>query len=423
MHENEIVRKSYIWYSIGGLLNAGQSALLLMVISRTNKPEDAGIYSIGYAIACLAITVGNFGVRNYQSTDINHKYTFSNYLSYRVMTDTLMLILILFYIFRGFLCLDYSIEKCVDILLLGILKIIDSIEDVFHGMYQNRGRLDIAGICMSLRLFLTLSGFSIALVITKCLYVSALIAIFVSLVFFVISTKSLLNKFEKEIRIKLFDNSNCKICIECISLFIGSFLSIYIANAPKYAIDELCSEIEQANFNYIFMPVYVVSVINSFIYQPVLTKMASYYGNGDIRLFLKLFFKQIFGIIVLVALVLVGGYFWGIPVLNIFYNTELQEYKKALIILLIGSGFLATSGYISAIITILRKQNWLLWGYGMSAFLALLFSKEMVMLFGVDGAAFLYLGIMVIQIIIFIFLFVIIFNKEKKKLNNAWREK
>lgn len=407
-------KSSFFWYSLGGLFNAGQSALLLMVISRTNSPEDAGIYSIGYAIACLALTVGNFGIRNYQATDVNHRYSFENYFSVRVITDFFMLLVVVVYMIRGFLYLGYSQEKCIVILLLGLLKIVDSIEDVFHGMFQCQGRLDIAGKCMATRLILMLITFSISLSFSHNLVISALIAFAFSLAYFIIITYNVFPMFNEKFRIRVFDRDNYRVCIECISLFAGSFLAIYIANAPKYAIDEFCTEIEQAQFNYIFMPVYVVNVLNSFIYQPVLTKMALYYEKKDKKKFLSLFVKQIIIILGLVISILLVGYLLGIPILNIFYNTDLNELKGPFMILLIGSGFLATEGYIAAILTIMRKQNWLLIGYVSSAILALLFSRRVILQNGIMGAACLYSGIVFVQMLIFSILFLIFYKKYSK---------
>lgn len=413
-YTRKIGANSYFWYSLGGLLNAGQSALLLMVISRTNPSEGAGIYSIGYAIACLAITVGNFGIRNYQATDINHKYAFENYLSARIITDFLMLIVLLIYMIRGYIFLDYSWDKCIVILLLGLLKMIDSIEDVFHGMFQCRGRLDLAGKCMATRLIFMLFVFAISLFFSHNLVVSCLIAFVCSLVYFILITHKVFSIFHEKFEIKLFEKDNYRICMECISLFAGSFLTIYIANAPKYAIDEFCSEMEQAQFNYIFMPVYVVSVLNSFIYQPILTKMALYFEKSDKKKFLNLFIKQIFIILGLLLSILFAGYFFGIPVLNIFYNTDLNALKIPFMILLVGSGFLATEGYIVAILTVMRKQNWLLIGYTSSAVLALLFSRRAILQGGIMGAACLYSGIVFVQMLIFAILFIVFYNENKE---------
>ena len=46
----------FIWNSIGGTLNAGQSVLILMVITRTAGLAAAGVFSIAYATGNLFLT-------------------------------------------------------------------------------------------------------------------------------------------------------------------------------------------------------------------------------------------------------------------------------------------------------------------------------------------------------------------------------
>ena len=50
---NNIERSSYIWNTIAGLIVSIQSAIMLIVITRTNGLEDAGVFSIAFAISSL----------------------------------------------------------------------------------------------------------------------------------------------------------------------------------------------------------------------------------------------------------------------------------------------------------------------------------------------------------------------------------
>ena len=406
----KIQEQSYIWNSIGGLLNAGQSALLLMVISRTNSAYDAGIYSIGYAIACLGLTVGCFGIRNYQSTDVSDKYSFSTYFSTRIVTDICMFILVLYYVFKGVFFLDYSYSKCVVVLLLGLLKMVDSVEDVFHGMYQRHGRLDIAGRCATTRYGVMIASFTLALCLTHNLVIAAFISLLCSLGYFLFTIFLTFHVFNQTITIKIFDKNILYLLRENVSLFIGGFLALYIANAPKYAIDEFRSEVEQACFSYIFMPVYVVNVLNSFIYQPMLSKMALLYSENKRKEFINMFFRQILFIFSLIIVILIGSYLLGIPVLSFLFNIELNEYKMAFMVLMIGSCFLAMEGYIAAIITVMRKQAWLVVGYVVTAIVIISMARKVVLISGVLGAAILYSSGICIQMLVFIILFFIFWN-------------
>lgn len=181
---------------------------------------------------------------------------------------------------------------------------------------------------------------------------------------------------------------------------------IYIANAPKYAIDEYMNEAVQACFNYIFMPVYVISVLNTFVYQPVLTRLAIYYEEKRHKEFIHLFFRQLLIIFGLALSVILCGFLFGIPFLSFLYNTDLTEYKLSFVILLIGGSFLAISGYLGVVITILRRQSWLLIGYVLAALIAFFAAKPLTLQFGAIGASLLYTGIVLLQALIFAVLFI-----------------
>lgn len=95
-------------------------------------------------------------------------------------------------------------------------------------------------------------------------------------------------------------------------------------------------------------------------------------------MFLHRVVRQHIIIIILTLFTLIGGYFLGIPVLSAIYKTDLCNYKSELLILLIGGGLLAISGFVVILITLIRKQKYLSWGYAFIAVLAFVFSPIFV---------------------------------------------
>ena len=63
-------RKADIWWNtVAVSADALQSTVILSAIAYKLGIENAGIFSIGYALANLAATIGRYGGRNYQVTD------------------------------------------------------------------------------------------------------------------------------------------------------------------------------------------------------------------------------------------------------------------------------------------------------------------------------------------------------------------
>ena len=73
-------KEAYIWNTAGSMLSAFQSVIMLMVLTRVCDLETAGIFTIAYASANLFLNVGNYGMRNYQASDVKPKYAFSIYV-------------------------------------------------------------------------------------------------------------------------------------------------------------------------------------------------------------------------------------------------------------------------------------------------------------------------------------------------------
>ena len=187
----------------------------------------------------------------------------------------------------------------------------------------------------------------------------------------------------------------------CFPLFLGSFLSFYIGNAPKYAIDSILNDELQACYGFIAMPVFVIGLLNNFIFNPVIAKMSFMWNNDEKKPFMKLFRKQLIIILMITLVCEAGAYLLGIPVLSWLYSTDLAPYKTELLILLLGGGFLALSGLLVTIITILRLQKVLSIGYIIVAIIAFFLSPVMVEKYAMFGAAVLYMLLMMLLCILF----------------------
>lgn len=180
-----------------------------------------------------------------------------------------------------------------------------------------------------------------------------------------------------------------------------SFISFYVNNAPKYAIDACLTDEIQACYGFVSMPVFVVKLLSNFIYQPVLVPMAVEWDERRIKDLSSRIAKQIMIIGGLSAICLLGGYVLGIPVLSLLCATDLSGYKAELMVLLLASGFMAGSGYLTVVLTVMRCQKELLWTCCLMALIAAVGLKTIVSLYGTLGAAICYLALMVLLCLLY----------------------
>ena len=150
--QKKVVRDGYLWNSASGMVNAVQSVIILIFITRFAGIEEAGVFSIAYAVGVLLQMFATYGVGNFQITDVKEKYSFSDYFWNRSITVLVSLALLSLYCALKTLYGDYSAEKTLIVLLIGAWKLIDSMENVFYAMFQQKGRLDIGAKCYTIRM-------------------------------------------------------------------------------------------------------------------------------------------------------------------------------------------------------------------------------------------------------------------------------
>lgn len=408
-----IERDSYLWNMIGTTLMAFQSVILLMILTRVVGLADAGIFSIAYANANLMLVIGKYGMHNFHVSDTKPMYTFGDYRRSRVLTVLLMLAVSLGYAVFAVLRNGASREKGIILFAMCAWKAVDAIEDVYCSLYQQRGRLDISGKIMTVRLVVSLIFFTALLFVTRSLMISLIASTVFSFLLFLLLNTVCRKEFSAQIHEKAEMGRVGKLLVGCFSLFLVGFLSYYITNAPKYAIDSLLSDELQACYGFISMPVFVIGLLGNYLFNPLIQPMSEHWAKGDTAFVTKRLIRQTFVVLGITSVCLLGAFVLGIPVLSLLYGTDLEGYRTELLLLLAGGGFLAVSNQLMTVIVILRRQKLLIVGYGSCALIALIFASPIVKRWGILGATLLELGLMICLCVAFAILFILQLRRAK----------
>ena len=242
-------KAAVFWNLMASGLNSVVSIILLLFVTRIAGTEDAGIFSLGFSTAQMMLCIGNYGMRNFQSTDIKDKYQFGTYLGSRILTSTAMMVItILFVAAKG-----YYMEKALIVVFLCLLKVTDAVDDLYGGFFQRNGRLDISGKILFLRVFAYCTAFLVTLLVSGSVMAAILASILVSALVLILLL--FLTKGAFSFSVRSFSLASIgRLLVECFPLCLGAFLLIYLGNAPKYAIDSYLSSTMQAYYTYLFMP-------------------------------------------------------------------------------------------------------------------------------------------------------------------------
>ncbi|UYX32782.1 lipopolysaccharide biosynthesis protein [Streptococcus suis] len=403
----------FIWNLLGSISSAAISIFLLLLVTRLLTELEADIFSFAYAVANLFVIIATFQVRDYQATDVSKKFSFSQYLATRLITITIMLLLALSYIFLS----KYEFQKSVCIFLICLYRGSDALSDVFQGLFQQNARLDIAGKSLFLRNSIVILTFGLGLFITNNLLLSLIYLVISSYLFVFFFDVTNLFQFTRVIKEEINLKAIKNILLECLPLFINAFLLVTIYNQPKYALNTffergVIGTGVQRDFNILFMPVFSMNIL-FILFRPMITQLAIYRRAGDYNQF-KQYQKRIVKMVVgLAVLVLVGGIVLGIPALNILYGTNLNKYWLSFIITMLG-GIASTFATIcDNMLTVLRKQKYLVISFAISCLLSILISNPLVEYYGILGAAIAFVSSMWTWFLISL----VIYLKLQKHLN------
>ncbi|MEG0826585.1 MAG: lipopolysaccharide biosynthesis protein [Bacilli bacterium] len=409
----------FFWNITGSLFNALATLVLSILVVKIAGNDSGGIFSLAFAGSQLMLTIACFEVRVYQSTDVLENFAFSDYFTARVITCILMMGVSCFYIWYKNYYVDIT---AVVMIILCAYRVIDAMSDVFQGFFQQKERLDIAGKALSYRVFFSTIAFGIVLALTDDLVLATLGMFIAALISFFCYDCYKIRLFEKPKFVVHFYKLK-KLFFECLPLFAGAYMIMYVFNAPRNSIFTYMTFNDQSYFNQLFMPAAVINLLN-IAFRPLLTKMALIWNEEKYSDFIKYAFFVIFGVIIFTFATLLGGFFLGIPILSLLFTKELSQYQTELMIILVGGGLSALGNILYNIITIMRKQYSLLIGYGLSCLVTFIFSDFLVSNYGLLGAAGTYLIAMIVFVLMAIILFTFYYiqilnkNKTKKKLSN-----
>jgi O-antigen/teichoic acid export membrane protein len=172
----------------------------------------------------------------------------------------------------------------------------------------------------------------------------------------------------------------------------------------------MLSDYVQACYGFIAMPIFVIGLLNQFIYQPQLVRLATNLKEGMFTLFRRMIKRQLIIVLGLSVVCMAGAAVLGIPVLSWLYNTDLKDYFGELVILQVAGMFLAISGYLNIVLVTMRKQKSVLVCYLIFMIIAGIAMRPTVRIYGTMGAAIAYVFLLALMCVAFGVLYKIYLN-------------
>lgn len=366
--------------------------LLTIVVTQLVGAEQAGMFSMAFVTGLVLMFLGNYGVRTFQVSDLNERYSFSDYQVNRVVTCVIMLLVGALYCFaRGYD--GHMLTICMGVYFY---KMVDALADVYEGRLQQADKMYLAGLSQAVRSVAVVIVFSLLLLVTRNLAIASVAMAIVSLLSFFVLTFPLA-LFETPKSRRWSPAAVVELLKQCFPLFVALFLFNLIENMPKFVMEGMLPYDNQLYFNALYFPAQGILLTISMIYKPLLIRLAEVWADPARR---KRFDLAILAIVA-ITVVLTGGVMavmgWiGIPIMSFLYGIDFEPFRGLAFVMIAAGGVTAVIDFLYQAITVLRRQKDVtklyLLTFGFSIFVPLL----LVGFTGLAGAVLSYLIVMCI---------------------------
>jgi len=232
------LRKNFSWTFIGNLSYAGSQWLILVVLAKLGNPEMVGCFALAMSITSPIILFCNLAIRETYVTDQHNDYEFKDYLSIRVITSAIaILVTLMVSVYRG-----YDFMTSISIVLFSGFRALEAISDIFYGLFQKYERMDWIAQSMILKSCLNIAFLSVSIYLSQMLWAGLLgmfLAILMILFAYDLRTALYLSHAKGitlNLRWKYLDF--LKICWITLPLGITISLVSFNTNLPRYIIEE-----------------------------------------------------------------------------------------------------------------------------------------------------------------------------------------
>ncbi len=403
-YESHRTTRDYICNTIGTGAWGMVFPFLTVVVTQLVGVEQAGMFSMAFIIGTLLMIVANYGVRTYQVSDIDESHSFTDYQINRYLTCIAMLVIAAVYCsIRGYDSQMFTI--CMGVCFY---KMIDGLADVYEGRLQQMDKLYLAGISQALRSVVVFVVFTICVLITRDLGVSAIAMAIAATATFIVLTFPLALLETPNSHIWSVD-SVIALFKQCFPVFIALFMYALIDNMPKFVMEGALSYDNQLYFNALYFPAQAILLTVGSIYKPLLVRMAQMWADAETRRRFDLVILAIVGVVVAITLAVIFVMGWiGIPIMSFMYGIDFEQFRGLSYIMIAAGGVTALIDFLYQVITVLRRQKSVMKLYlitfGFSLFVPIL----LIDFTGLPGAVIGYLIVMTILLVLLVWEYITI---------------
>jgi O-antigen/teichoic acid export membrane protein len=382
------LRANFSWTFVGRVVYAGCQWGMLTALAKLGSPEMVGRFALGLAVTAPIIMFSMLQLRSVQATDARREYEFGHYLALRLGTSTLALLVIAVVTFLS----GYRGEVALVIMAMGLAKAVESVSDAYHGLMQQRERMDRIAVALMLKGPLLLMALAITVYFTGSVLwgVAAMSIVYLAILLGyerVIARKLLTGDYSIAIRPFWQWHRLTQLAWLALPLGVVMMLISLNTNIPRYFIERIMGERGLGYFAALAYLQVAGNTVISALGQSASPRLAQYYAAGQRDKFLRLLLRLV-GIGALLGLGgVVAALLFGRPILILLYRPDYAQHVDVFVWLMIASGISFVASFLGYGLTATRRFHIFLTPYIVTTCGALLSSALLIPRYGLLGAA------------------------------------
>jgi O-antigen/teichoic acid export membrane protein len=354
------LRFNVSWIFFGNVFYAACQWGMIVLLTKLGSSEMVGQFTLGFAITAPVLMLTSLQLRQIQATDAQGNYQFSDYLTLRIALSSCG-VMACFLIGWG---AGYRQAILGAIVLVAIAKAIESISDIFFGLFQQQERMDYMGRSLVLKGFLSLIFLVIGITISQ--------SILGGLIGLVMAWGGVLGGYDIPNAIKMLHPMNqrseksASAAIQLrwhtptlfrlgrFALPLGGVMMLISlnSNVPNYFVEQQLGASKLGVFAALSYLTIVGNIVVNAVCEAISPRLAKYYASANRLAFQALLVKASLMALGFGGILLLGAGWLGQPLLTFIYSEEYGQYQSLLVVLMSS----AVIRYISSVL-----------GYGMTA--------------------------------------------------------
>lgn len=343
------LRTNVSWVFVGNVVYAVSRWAMVVALANLGSTEVVGLVVLAFALGAPLYSLSNLGLRGALVTDVKRQYGFQDYLSLRLITSVLALLVVAGMVWS----MGYNADLVLLTIIAGLGKLFESVSDIFHGLLQRQERMDRIAMALVMREPAAVFSLAVGLYVTGDVVWSMVgfpVAMAATLFLYDIPNAALMLRASGSGRAsgrtteqpdRLAPRWHVRTMLGllwlCVPLGVIMSMITLAVNIPRYAVEYYLGETALgvfASITYIFTaPGTLITAIG----QSASPRLAKHYAAGDVAAYCGLLGKLLavvaavgFGMVVVMAAA-------GRPILRWLYGAEFVDFAPLAVHLMLAS--------------------------------------------------------------------------------------